>query len=525
MDRELEKCLEKLNPFEISHDLIQEATLQKLYDAGRGNPNWINTLARQAFALLMQFGCQDVKMLTSDQQVASVPENQGIASRLQIFLDEVSSDASDFLKKILDFSDKQNWIADKFVSELVHGVLGDNYPTPPRVLSFVERVLNLYFEEILYGGRGLYNDSQIFATEGGTAAICYIFSSLKENFLIQKGQKIAMNTPIFTPYLDIPTLNDYELVEVCVESSDENDWQVSLEGLDLLKNPAIKVFFLVNPSNPGSVAMSKKLLDKLEEIVIENPDLMIVTDDVYATFVEDFESVYARLPKSTILVYSFSKLFGATGWRVGDIVVNKDNIFDKKIAQLSSDQKTVLQKRYQKVSTDVTNLSFIDRLVADSRAVGLAHTAGVSTPAQIMEMLFAFVLLLDKDKQYSHDCSLLVQNRARLFYEALGLTMPKNPLSTYYYGLVNIRELAENKYGKEFVAFLESDYEEIDFAVRLAKDFGVVLLEGVGFGTQKGEMRVSFSNLQTQDYPTIANGILRVMEEYFREFQERSSLR
>ncbi len=35
---------------------------------------------------------------------------------------------------------------------------------------------------------------------GGTAAICYIFNSLKENGLIKAGDKIAINTPIFTPY-------------------------------------------------------------------------------------------------------------------------------------------------------------------------------------------------------------------------------------------------------------------------------------------------------------------------------------
>jgi len=40
---------------------------------------------------------------------------------------------------------------------------------------------------------------------------------------------------------------------------------------------------------------------------------MIVTDDVYGTFTDDFVSLFAVLPRNTLLVYSFSKFFGATG--------------------------------------------------------------------------------------------------------------------------------------------------------------------------------------------------------------------
>ena len=69
---------------------------------------------------------------------------------------------------------------------------------------------------------------------------------------------------------------------------------------------------------------------------------MIITDDVYGTFVDNFQTVYSMVPHNTLLVYSFSKLFGATGWRLGVIGVHQDNVFDKLIAGLSDDNK----KRY-----------------------------------------------------------------------------------------------------------------------------------------------------------------------------------
>ena len=49
----------------------------------------------------------------------------------------------------------------------------------------------------------------------------------------------------------------------------------------------------------------------------QRPDLMIVTDDVYGTFVPGFRSLMAELPQNTIGVYSYSKHFGCTGWRLG----------------------------------------------------------------------------------------------------------------------------------------------------------------------------------------------------------------
>ena len=56
---------------------------------------------------------------------------------------------------------------------------------------------------------------------------------------------------------------------------------------------------------------------------------MIISDDVYSTFVDDFRSLMADLPYNTIGVYSFSKYFGVTGWRLGTIALYEDNVFDK----------------------------------------------------------------------------------------------------------------------------------------------------------------------------------------------------
>ena len=55
--------MKKLGPFEFSEFLIKVAAKNKagraVLDAGRGNPNWINTTARRAFSSLLEFAIEE----------------------------------------------------------------------------------------------------------------------------------------------------------------------------------------------------------------------------------------------------------------------------------------------------------------------------------------------------------------------------------------------------------------------------------------------------------------------------------
>src|SRR5262249_43076117 len=153
---------------------------------------------------------------------------------------------------------------------------------------------------------------------------------------LKPGDRVALGTPIFTPYLEIPELEDYRLVPVYVDAPEENAFQFTDAELAKLADPGVKAFFLVNPGNPTSVAISPAVRAKIAALVrMQRPDLMLITDDVYATFVDDFRSLLAELPFNTIGVYSFSKYFGCTGWRLGAIAIHENNLFDTAIATLS----------------------------------------------------------------------------------------------------------------------------------------------------------------------------------------------
>jgi aspartate 4-decarboxylase len=220
---------------------------------------------------------------------------------------------------------------------------------------------------------------------------------------MNKGDKLALMVPIFTPYIDIPYLPRYQfdVVEVrasAISEDGRHTWQYPKEELDKLADPSIKALCVVNPSNPPSVAMDEESMNYLEKIVKEkNPNLIVITDDVYGTFADDFKSFMVTMPYNTLGVYSFSKYFGVTGWRLGVIALAKENIINKLISELPQVKKNIIAERYSSLTTEPEKIKFIDRIVADSRQVALNHTAGLSTPLQVQMAIFSIFALLDSD--------------------------------------------------------------------------------------------------------------------------------
>jgi aspartate 4-decarboxylase len=360
----------------------------------------------------------------------------------------------------------------------------------------------------------------LYAVEGGTAAMCYIFKSLKANRLLRPGDTIALGTPIFTPYIELPHLEDYGLNFVTIQAPQENRFQFTDTELKKLEDPKVKAFFLVNPGNPTGVAISKEVLSKIANLVkAKRPDLMLLTDDVYGTFVHDFRSLLGELPQNTIGVYSYSKYVGCTGWRLGVIAIHENNIFDKMIAKLPDADLKALDKRYGALVLEPRKIKFIDRIVADSRDVALNHTAGLALPQQVMMSLFSLAEMMDGAKLYQKACMEIVHRRAKTMIEALGIEVSPNPLYNAYYGLIDFEFFARKNIGEDAVEYLKKNVHPLDLAFRLAEDYGIVLLNGGGFEAPDWSLRVSLANLNDEVYDEIGRGVRSVARGYRDAFE------
>jgi aspartate 4-decarboxylase len=525
------QSFEKLSPFEIKDELIKLAkktsrrTQSAFLNAGRGNPNWIATTPREGYFLLGQFAITESKRVMEHQAgLGGMPQERGIADRLEVWLrlaSHADSTGAKFLSEMVRFATKTfGFNPDAFVHELVDSIIGDNYPVPDRMLVHNERITHEYLMWAMCGDPKPAGKFDLYAVEGGTAAMCYLFKSLKANRLLKPGDTIALGTPIFTPYIEMTHLEDYALNVVNIAAPQENRFQFTDAELKKLEDPKVKAFFVVNPGNPTGVALSKETIGKIAKLVkTKRPDLMLLTDDVYGTFVPEFRSLLGELPHNTIGVYSYSKYFGCTGWRLGVIAVHEDNIYDKMIAKLPEAELKALDKRYGPLTLEPRKIKFIDRIVADSRDVALNHTAGLSLPQQVMMSMFSLAELMDTEKRYQNACREIVYRRIYALLDGLGLELPPNPLYDAYYGLIDFEFWANKNIGKEAVEYLKKNVHPLDLAFRLAEDHGIVLLNGGGFDAPDWSLRVSLANLSDDVYEEIGRGVRAIARGYRDQYQ------
>ena len=491
--REYEKKMSEISPFELKNILIELAdesarkSTHIMLNAGRGNPNWISTVPREAFFLLGQFALEECQRETelADEMAgaAGVPNRKRIASRFVQFLKKhAQSPGATLLKGTYEYLVTEKGVDEnELVYEWAEGVIGDQYPVPDRILKYTEMLVRDYLDQELCDNQPPEGIFDLFATEGGTAAMCYIFDSLQQNFLLNKGDKIILFAPVFTPYIEIPEqarylFNVIEIKALKMTKDGYHTWQYQEKDLDVLKDPSVKAAFITNPSNPPSYGLTKALMNRIVEIVRnDNPNLMIITDDVYATFIPHFRSMMAELPKNTLCVYSFSKYF---------------------------------------------DIRFIDRMVADSRQVALNHTAGLSLPQQTQMSLFASFALLDAENTYKKRMQDMIHERLHTLWESTGFTLLDDPLRAGYYSEIDMLVWAKKFYGDDFVEYLKKNYEPLDVVFRLAQETSLVLLNGGGFDAPEWSIRASLANLKREDYVRIGEGIASILHSYAQRWKE-----
>ena len=295
-------------------------------------------------------------------------------------------------------------------------------------------------------------------------------------------------------------------------------WLSEIRAADLrFSKEEAQAFFVTNPSNPPSVKIQDATIDRIVEIVkTKRPDLIILTDDVYGTFTQGFVSLFAAVPENTIGVYSYSKYFGGTGWRLGVIALCEGNVLDKMLKDLPQADKDELSERYSSITLEPENLKMIDRMVADSRAVALNHTAGLSTPQQVFMSLFCLMDTKDAYKKAAQD---LVTRRYNNLYEALGIPQPADPNAAHYYTEIDMRQVAVAAYSQELADWIDKNVHPLDFVFRLADEEEVVLMPGGGFDAPKISVRDSLANLDDAAYTAIGKRTRELVDEYYQRWK------
>ncbi len=516
-------ALRKESPFEIKNLLIEQAMKTAgsrpgsgWINAGRGNPNFLNTTARKALSLLTLFAAEQAETDPHFENGGYRVSAEGIAKKFDAFMSRhVQDPGGKFLRDALQYACTHlEMRPDDVIFQMTDGIQGDFYPDPPRILPVTEAIVNRYLNRVVFSGHPPEGRFHLFATEGATAAMIYIFNSLRENMVLNRGDKVAIVTPIFSPYLELPLLDDYGLKTVYIRGEESMAWQIPDKEVAKLKDPGIKALYMVNPTNPTSVSLNSDTIKRMSAVIRRhNPHMVIISDTVYASFVDKFNTFGQELPRNILGVYSFSKYFGVTGWRLGAIMVHDDCVVDRIIAGLPKRDQAKLDLRYRLTSTDPETIKFHQRLEMDSRQVALAHTGGLSGPQQTAMNLFALFELLDETYAYKASIMGILKRRWTALFTALGIPEPTGDNLTRYYALIDLGHLAEEKHGKRFAAKMMKR-EPLDFVFRLAKQEATVCLPGKGFAGPDWSLRVALANISEEDCTAIGKKILKVLKSY-----------
>ena len=238
------------------------------------------------------------------------------------------------------------------------------------------------------------------------------------------GDTIALGTPIFTPYLEeLPHLEDYGLHFITIQAPQENRFQFTDMELKKLEDPRNQGFPRQSQRSDGRCRISKEVIGKIANLVkTKRPDLMILTDDVYGTFVHDFRSLLGELPQKhhrRLLLFQVCRL-PPGGASASSRSTNR--IFSTKmIAKLPDADLKALDKRYGTLVLEPRKIEFVDRIVADSRDGDPQPHPGLSLPQQVMMSLFSLAEMMDGARVYQKACMEIVHRRAKAMIEGLGI--------------------------------------------------------------------------------------------------------
>ena len=342
-----------------------------------------------------------------------------------------------------------------------------------RVLRHSERIVRESLERAVCGHLTPDAGYDLYAVEAGPLAIGDILGSLRTHGLLTRGDTIALAAPIFTPDFDRHYLAHYGLRAVTIAGHGEGRWQLRDEDLQLLLDGSVKAFFAVDPCNPFGVPLSRQTIEGIGAVLVKKPSLMLLTDDLFATFVPGFRSLLTSFPANTIGIYSFAKYFECSGWRLGVVAVHADNPFDRVIA---------------------------------------CHPG--PPPGPVMTKLCSLAELATHTQPCHPACADILRRRALAMVQGLAIDVDAHPLFGWSYGLVDFEYWLRQYGGEDAVDWVMANVHPLDIVVRLAEDHGIALLNGTGFEPPDWSVRVPFANVDDEVYARIGRAVRAVAREY-----------
>jgi len=161
-----------------------------------------------------------------------------------------------------------------------------------------------------------YHAKQILVSSGGKQS----FYNLAQAFL-NRGDEVIIPAPYWVSYPDMVLLAD--ATPVIIETTQAQNFKISAEQLRAAITDKTRLFVINSPSNPTGSSYSLEELKALAEVLLDFPEIIIASDDMYEHILwekDSFINILNACPKlydRTMVLNGVSKAYSMTGWRIG----------------------------------------------------------------------------------------------------------------------------------------------------------------------------------------------------------------
>ncbi|MFO7807428.1 MAG: pyridoxal phosphate-dependent aminotransferase [Candidatus Moraniibacteriota bacterium] len=203
------------------------------------------------------------------------------------------------------------------VTETIQEGKADKYSLSPGTLELREAI------EVDLAKKGINYDfeSEIIVTAGAIEAITATLLTF-----VDRGEEVLIPDPTYTSYQE--AIKNAGGVPIFFPLDEKSGWSLDIKNIEKKINSKTRAILFCNPNNPtGTVYTNDQLLKILE--LAQRHNLYILSDEVYRDFIFDDTEFYSlarfsEFRKKIIYIFSFSKSYAMTGWRVGFLAADQE---------------------------------------------------------------------------------------------------------------------------------------------------------------------------------------------------------
>jgi len=161
-----------------------------------------------------------------------------------------------------------------------------------------------------------YSPEQVLVSSGGKQS----FYNLCQAYL-NEGDEVIISAPYWVSYPDMVILGGGK--PVIISTGIDDGFKITPQQLKAAITDKTRLVVLNSPSNPTGVTYTRDELRAIGEVLINYPEIVIASDDMYEHIVWSEEpfctiaEVCPELYNQTVTMNGVSKAYSMTGWRIG----------------------------------------------------------------------------------------------------------------------------------------------------------------------------------------------------------------